>query len=72
LPELQDRVFAAYARRPGGHPGDELTPMLLAGLTLQVLGVVLHAWFSSPGQDIETCVDRAISALGALVSGNRR
>jgi AcrR family transcriptional regulator len=71
LPELQDRVVAAYARRLGGPPGDDLTPMLLAGLTLQVVSVVLHSWFSNSSQDIDECVDRAVSTLDRLVRGGR-
>jgi AcrR family transcriptional regulator len=64
LPEVQERIARHYARRRGA--GDDLTPALLAGLTVHVIGVALLAWFARPGQDIDKTTRRALDALARV------
>ena len=65
LPEAQERVMRAYARRRGFR--DDLTPALLAGLTFHVVGAVLLAWFARPERDIEQTAERALATLPQLI-----
>lgn len=65
LPEVQEQVARTYARRKGA--GDELTPMLLAGLTVHVIGVALLSWAARSDRDIETTAARALGAVERVV-----
>ena len=65
LPQAQERVVRAYAHRRGFR--DELTPALLAGLTVHVVGTVLLAWFARPDRDIEQTAERALATLQQLI-----
>ena len=69
LPEVQERIAKAYARRKGG--GDELTPMLLAGLTVHVIGVALLSWSAQAGQDIGKTASRALDAVDRILGTAR-
>jgi AcrR family transcriptional regulator len=64
--EVQDRVAEAFARR-GGAARDGLNSSLLAGMTLQVLGVTFRAWFNEPESDIATSAQQALATLRHLV-----
>jgi AcrR family transcriptional regulator len=66
LHEVQDRVAAAYARRKGIARD---TATLLAGMTLQVLGVTFRSWFNQPKRDISVTADRALTTLRDVVCG---
>jgi AcrR family transcriptional regulator len=73
LHEVQDRVAAAYARRKGV---DKHASALLAGMTLQVLGVTFRFWYNAPKRDISVMAERALATLRDLVcdqsAGKRR
>jgi AcrR family transcriptional regulator len=62
--EVQDRVAAAYARRKGIAKD---TAHLLAGMTLQVLGVTFRSWFNQPKRDISVTAERALATLHGLI-----
>jgi AcrR family transcriptional regulator len=62
--EVQDRVAAAFERRKGVA---KHASALLAGLTLQVLGVIFRAWFNEPKRDISVTAERALATLRDLV-----
>jgi AcrR family transcriptional regulator len=64
LPEVHERIARSYARRRGA--GDDLTPTLMAGLTVHVIGVALLSWFARPGQDIGKATLRALDTLDRL------
>lgn len=65
--ELQERVAEAFGRRIGDHAEENLTPGVVAGLTLAVLSVIFQAWFEQGQQDISETVDRVLGTLGRLV-----
>jgi AcrR family transcriptional regulator len=69
LPEVQERIARTYAKRKGA--GDELTPLLLAGLTVHVIGVALLSWSVRPGQDIATTATRALEAVDRVTGATR-
>ena len=69
LPEVQERIARTYARRKGA--GDGLTPMLLAGLTVHVIGVALLSWSARPDHDIEKVVAHALDAVDRVLGSAR-
>lgn len=64
--EVQDRVAAAFVRRKGV---DKHASALLAGMTLQVLGVTFRTWYNAPKRDISVTAERALTTLRDLVCG---
>jgi AcrR family transcriptional regulator len=72
LHEVQDRVAAAFARRCGKGAKEDLAPTLLAGLTLQVLGVTFRSWYGEPERDISAAAHQAFATLRHLVCENGR
>lgn len=72
LAELQDRVAEAFARRCTKDSQDNLTPGVLAGLTLSVLGVTFRSWFEQGQQDISVTADQVFATLDRLLSDERR
>ena len=67
LPEVQERVARAYASRRPSARGDAMTPLLLAGLTFDVVGTVLLTWFRNPRRDVATTAAEAIRTLERLL-----
>ena len=65
--EVQDRVALAFARRSGEVAANDLTPRLLAGMTLQVLGVTFRSWYGEPERDISVAAEQAFATLRHLV-----
>jgi len=72
LVEVQDLVTEAFARRCGMGSKDELTPGILAGLTLQVLGVTFRSWSKQERPDISATVDRIFGTLDRLICQDRK
>jgi AcrR family transcriptional regulator len=69
--ELQERVEAAFAQRCAGHSEEDLTPGVIAGLTLSVLSVIFRVWFEQGQQDISATADQVLATLGRLVCQDR-
>jgi AcrR family transcriptional regulator len=69
--ELQERVEAAFAQRWAGHSEEDLTPGVVAGLTLSVLSVIFRVWFEQGQQDISATADQVLATLGRLVCQDR-
>ncbi len=67
LPEVQERVARAYASRRPSRGDDEMTPLLLAGLTFDVVGIVLLTWFGNPRKDVAATAGQAIRTLERLL-----
>jgi TetR/AcrR family transcriptional regulator, regulator of mycofactocin system len=67
LAEVQDLIAEAFARRCRKGAEDDLTPNILAGLTLHVLGVAFQSWFDQGQSDISAVVDQVLATLGHLV-----
>lgn len=65
--ELQDRVAAAFARRCRQASEDDLSPSILAGLTLSVLGVAFRSWFEQSEDDISITVDKIFVTIDRLM-----
>jgi hypothetical protein len=42
--EVENAIAEAFARKCRAAPGDEVTPRLLAGLTMSVVDVTFRAW----------------------------
>jgi AcrR family transcriptional regulator len=64
--ELEARVEEAYARRSEERAAGDYTPAILAGLTLSVLNVIVHAWYEQGEQDIGEIAQRVLATLGGL------
>ena len=64
--EVQDRVAVSFARR-GGVAKDGLSSALLAGMTLQLLGVTFRIWFKESERDISAAAQQALATLRHLV-----
>ena len=67
LADVEDRVADAYRIRWQTVAGDDLTPRLLAELTLSVLDVTFREWLKQDQQDIEPTIDRVFATLLQLV-----
>jgi len=67
MAELQDQVASAFARRCRQSPEDDLTPGVLAGLTLSVLSVTFRSWFEHDQPDISITADQVFATLNRLV-----
>jgi AcrR family transcriptional regulator len=67
--DLEDCVADAYRARWRTAAGDDLTPRLLAELTLSVLDVTFRQWLKQDQQDILPTVDRVFASLLHLVDG---
>jgi AcrR family transcriptional regulator len=67
--ELEERVEEAYARRSGERAAEDFTPTILAGLTLSVLNVIVHAWYEQGEQDVGEIAHRVLATLGSLTRG---
>lgn len=65
--ELQERVAKAFAQRGKKTARDHLTPGILAGLTLSVLGVTFQSWFEQEDQDITATAEQALATLRRLI-----
>ena len=68
IAEVQERVAEAFATRCRTDSKETMTPHLLAGLTLSILGVAFRAWFENgTRQDISVTVDQILKTLAGLV-----
>jgi len=65
-PELQHRVAEAYASRARKNSKENLSPAIVAGLTLSVLSVIFQSWFEQRDKDISTVVAQVLGTLGRL------
>jgi AcrR family transcriptional regulator len=65
--EVQDQIAAVFARRCKKDSRDDLTPHVLAGLTLSLLGVTFRSWFDHSQQDISVTVEQVFATLDCLV-----
>ena len=72
MAELQDRVAEAFGRRCRQRSGDDVTPGVLAGLTLSVLAVTFRSWFEQGQQDISITADRVFATFDRLVCADRK
>jgi AcrR family transcriptional regulator len=72
LAELQDRVADAFARRCRQASEHDLTPGVLAGLTLSVLSVTFRSWFERGQQDISITASQVFATLDRLIADDRR
>jgi AcrR family transcriptional regulator len=72
MTEVHDHVAEAFARRcpPGTH--DDLSPSILAGLTLSVLAVTFRAWFEHGQPDIAATAHQVFGTLGRLAGDGRQ
>jgi AcrR family transcriptional regulator len=71
LGEVQTLIAEAFARRCRKGAEDDLTPSILAGLTLHVLAVAFRSWFDQGQTDISVAVDQVFATLGRLVCENK-
>jgi AcrR family transcriptional regulator len=67
LAELQERVAKAFEHRCRSGSEDDVTPSVLAGLTLSVLGITFRLWFDRREQDISVTADQVFATLDRLV-----
>jgi AcrR family transcriptional regulator len=67
LAEVEDRVAEAYRARWRTATRNELTPRLLAELTLSVLDVTFREWLKQDQADIVSTTDRVFATLLQLV-----
>jgi AcrR family transcriptional regulator len=65
--EVQDKLAAAYAGRAGKRQKGDITPGILAALTLAVLSATFRSWYETNPKDISTTVDQVLSTLKTLV-----
>lgn len=72
LADLEDRVADAYRVRVHAAANDELTPRLLAELTLSILDVTFREWLAHDKQDILTTTDNVFGVLMQVVRGKPR
>lgn len=65
--EVQDMVATAFARRSrNAKPGD-LTPKILARLSLLMIEIALESWFDDSQKDIATTVRQVLTTVGDAV-----
>ena len=67
MAEVQDQVAEAFARRRWKGAKDDLTPSILAGLTLSVLSLAFRAWSERGQPDISAIVKQIFTTLGRLM-----
>jgi AcrR family transcriptional regulator len=72
MAEVQDQVAEAFARRQGNGSEDQLTPSILAGLTLSVLAVTFRSWFDQDQPDISATARQIFASLTRLISSDRQ
>jgi AcrR family transcriptional regulator len=66
--EVEDTIARAFAEKCRTAPGDEMTPRLLAGLTLSLVDVTFRVWSKRSEADIAPMVEQVFVTLTALVS----
>ncbi|MBI2686639.1 MAG: TetR family transcriptional regulator [Acidobacteria bacterium] len=72
MAEVQDQVAEAFARRLRKGSEDDLTPSILAGLTISVLAVTFRSWFDQGQPDISAIADQIFATLGRLICDERQ
>jgi len=70
--EVEHAAAEAFALTCRTAPGDEVTPRLLAGLTLSLVDVTFRAWSKRGETDIVAITEQIFGALTALVSQQPR
>jgi AcrR family transcriptional regulator len=70
--DLQRQVEAAFVLRYGQRSKNEVTPGILAGLIVSVLGVTFRSWFEQGQQDISAAAEQVLATLGRLVCQNKK
>jgi hypothetical protein len=70
LADVEDHVADAYRARWRTVSGNDLTPRLLAELTLSVLDVTFREWLKQDQRDIVPTIDRVFAALLHLVGAD--
>jgi AcrR family transcriptional regulator len=64
--QLQQRVEEAFAQRCGKDVKQDLTPGILAWLTLAALSVIFRAWFEQGWGDIAPVSERVLATMGQI------
>jgi AcrR family transcriptional regulator len=70
--EVEDAVTEAFAQTCRTAPSDDVTPRLLAGLTLSLVDVTFRAWSKRGEPDIVAITEQVFGILTALVSHQPR
>jgi AcrR family transcriptional regulator len=65
--EVENAVAQAFAAKCRTAPGDEVTPRLLAGLTLSILDVTFRVWSSRSAAEITAVGEEVCDALTSLL-----
>lgn len=68
-PEVEDQVAAAFASRARRATKADVTPRLLAALTLSILDVAFRSWYEHDQRDISASVEKVTAALAGIVEG---
>jgi AcrR family transcriptional regulator len=66
--ELQDRVREAYLRRLKKRSKENLTPAVLAALTISILNIVFESWFAQSDSDISIVCEKVLATVQLLAS----
>jgi len=61
--EVQDCVAEAFAQRSRKRSKDNMTPRVLAGVTMLLVDVTLRSWFESDHRDVSAAAARALATL---------
>lgn len=64
--DLEQEVRKAYRKRLGTDSGDDLTPRLLAGLTLSLLDISLQLWFDHGHREVSVATTQVFTRLTQL------
>jgi AcrR family transcriptional regulator len=70
--DVHHAVAEAYARRFRINSKQDLTPDLLAGLTLSMIGTTIRVWFQNPNGDISIAVDQVFESLAGLACKDKK
>jgi AcrR family transcriptional regulator len=62
--EVQKRVADAFARRCSQRKRGDLTPEVLAALTMSLMDVTLRSWFERDQQDVSATVKQVFTVVG--------
>jgi AcrR family transcriptional regulator len=66
LPEVQERVAAAYTPRCGKGRGDGLKPRLLAAMTMALLDVTFQQWYEREREEIGQTAEQVFAVVRQL------
>lgn len=69
--EVEDCVAEAFAQRSRKRSKDNMTPRVLAGVTMLLVDVTLRSWFESERQDVSAAAARALATLHGVFGEER-